>query len=249
LVQDASFSQTGWQGAAPPLEARKLINQLYKKEPGARALHPYLRHFYPCTYKLLEKCIEQAHDILVGNDLVDPSYAAFYKDGQRGDHMPIIIGHQRQSCAKPRLTVWHEQHPDRVEKFMELLIVKRIIGLVTRLVTDIFPGVAARFLADAKWHKKRYGIEPMFGLFWNLCLNAWFPGQGRIHCDPHADKKNQIGVCVLLIYVLRCGKNFDHSKYTWLVIWEAGVAIELPPWTLAIYPSALFYHFNIDVDG
>jgi hypothetical protein len=30
---------------------------------------------------------------------VDPSYAAFYKDGQRGDHMPIIIGHQRQSCA------------------------------------------------------------------------------------------------------------------------------------------------------
>lgn len=144
-------------------------------------------------------------------------------------------------------------------------------GLVTRLVTDIFPGVAARFLADAKWHKKRYGIEPMFGLFWNLCLNAWFPGQGRIHCDPHADKKNQIGVCVLLIYVLRCGsrcpllefyffvvvadifisvpENFDHSKYTWLVIWEAGVAIELPPWTLAIYPSALFYHFNIDVDG
>ncbi|KAJ7858836.1 hypothetical protein B0H14DRAFT_3864268 [Mycena olivaceomarginata] len=267
-------------GAAPPLEARKLINQLYKKEPGARALHPYLRHFYPCTYKLLENIqderatffvdsegtifmfrstrvdflvnaideIEQAHDILVGNDLVDPNYAAFYKDGQRGDHMPIIIGHQRQSCAKPRLTVWHEQHPDRVEKFMELLIVKRIIGLVTRLVTDIFPGVAARFLADAKWHKKRYRIEPMFGLFWNLCLNAWFPGQGRIHCDPHADKKNQIGVCVLLIYVLRCGKNFDHSKYTWLVIWEAGVAIELPPWTLAIYPSALFYHFNIDVD-
>lgn len=43
--------------------------------------------------------IEQAHDILVGNDLVDPSYAAFYKDRQRGDHMPIIIGHQRQSCA------------------------------------------------------------------------------------------------------------------------------------------------------
>lgn len=57
LLQDASFSQTGWQGAAPPLEARKLINQLYKKEPGARALHPYLRHFYPCTYKLLEKCV------------------------------------------------------------------------------------------------------------------------------------------------------------------------------------------------
>jgi hypothetical protein len=80
---------------------------------------------------------------------------------------------------------------------------------VTDIVAQVFPGVAARFLADAAWHKERYGISPMFGLFWNLCLNAWFPGQGRIHCRPHADKKNQIGVYVLLIYELKTGREFS----------------------------------------
>jgi hypothetical protein len=43
--------------------------------------------------------------------------------------------------------------------------------------------------------------------------------------------------------------KFNHTQRTWLVIWEAGVIVELPPWVLAIYPSSLFYHFNIDVNG
>jgi hypothetical protein len=30
------------------------------------------------------------------------------------------------------------------------------------------------------------------------------------------------------------------------MIWEAGVVVELLPWLLAIYPTSLFYHFNID---
>jgi hypothetical protein len=36
---------------------------------------------------------------------------------------------------------------------------------------------------------------------------------------------------------------------SWLVLWEAGLVIELPPWVIFIYPSALFLHFNIDVGG
>lgn len=43
--------------------------------------------------------------------------------------------------------------------------------------------------------------------------------------------------------------NFNHTMRSWLVIWEAGVVIELPPWVLLLYPSSLLYHFNIDVDG
>jgi hypothetical protein len=43
--------------------------------------------------------------------------------------------------------------------------------------------------------------------------------------------------------------NFNDTLWTWLVIWEAGVAVQMPPWTMAIYPSSLFYHFNIDVEG
>jgi hypothetical protein len=43
--------------------------------------------------------------------------------------------------------------------------------------------------------------------------------------------------------------SFNHTMRSWLVIWEAGVVIELPPWVLLLYPSSLLYHFNIDIDG
>ncbi|KAF7339086.1 hypothetical protein MVEN_01985000 [Mycena venus] len=191
--------------------------------------------------------IEHAHNVLVGNDLECPDLAVSNRNNPRGPHLPIIIGYHRQSAVEPDETRWHKNHRDRVETFRNLPIVICMIGLVRDIVTILFPGIAARFLADAQWHKGRYGIAPMFGLFWNLCLNACFRGRRRIHCGPHADRKNQIGVCVLLIYVLK-GFNFNHSQRTWLVIWEAGFAVQLPPWTLAIYPSALFYHFNVDVD-
>ncbi|KAJ7259112.1 hypothetical protein B0H12DRAFT_1232098 [Mycena haematopus] len=274
LLRDASFSLTGWQGLSPSLEAREEIDKLYPNglNPYLQYFFPcyYLLRdsikeerstffvdaegiiFMYRSYRiavLMDAAdeIEEAHNILVGTDRTDPACIAHYRGGQRGDHIAIIFGHHRQSTKQPRLTKWHLDNLDRVEEFMKLPIVGAMIGLVTDIVTLVFPGVAARFLSDADWHEKRYGIKPMFGLFWNLCLNAWFPGQRRIHCRPHADKKNQIGVCVLLIYVLKTHRAFDHTKYTWLVIWEAGVAVELPPWTILIYPSALFYHFNIDV--
>jgi hypothetical protein len=128
----------------------------------------------------------------------------------------------------------------------------------------MFPGVRDRFLRSAKWHKERYGIVPLFGLYWNLCINGIFPGTKRIHCAPHADSKNGISVCVLMIYVRRPSKlrdpssgrqlsheadTFDHTRRSWLVIWELGVVVQLPPWVLAIYPSSLLYHFNIDIHG
>lgn len=64
-----------------------------------------------------------------------------------------------------------------------------------------FPGIAKRFKRCAAWHKERHGIEPMFGLFWNFCLNGIFVDQKRVHCKPHADSKNPIGVCALMTYV------------------------------------------------
>jgi len=53
----------------------------------------------------------------------------------------------------------------------------------------------------------------------------------------------------LVLILAAAGSNFDHTRKTWLVLWEAGVVIELPPWTFLAYPSSLLYHFNIDVDG
>ncbi|KAK6997021.1 hypothetical protein R3P38DRAFT_2540835 [Favolaschia claudopus] len=190
--------------------------------------------------------VTEAINVLVGEDATDPQIKINNAEGVRGPHWPIIIGHHRQSAKKPSLADWHKHNSRRVDAFMKLEIVQRIISWVSSVVEIVFPGVAERFRADAAWHKQRHGIEPMFGLFWNFCLNVVLPGQRRIHCDPHADMKNQIGVCVLLIYLLE-GFVFDDDLYTWLVIWEAGVAVQLPPWTLAMYPSALFYHFNLDV--
>jgi hypothetical protein len=45
------------------------------------------------------------------------------------------------------------------------------------------------------------------------------------------------------------GMKFDHKSKSWLVLWEAGVVIELPPWVVFLYPSSLLYHFNVDVEG
>lgn len=41
--------------------------------------------------------------------------------------------------------------------------------------------------------------------------------------------------------------HFDHREKCWLVIWEAGIALELPPGVFVFYPSSLFLHFNIDL--
>ncbi|KAK7038350.1 hypothetical protein R3P38DRAFT_2516062, partial [Favolaschia claudopus] len=278
LERDSSTGGTGWCGAAPPPEVKQRMCSLYNQEPRGRALYPYIRKFAPAEYRkcpdirkergtifvdckgqifmyrsyradwLMERCeeVQAAIHVLVGDGRTAQRQEDC-RDLVRGPHWPIIIGHHRQSCQTPRLANWHEQHRDQVDAFVRLPIVQRIIGWVSSVVTLLFPAVAARFKADAKWHAERYGIKPLFGLFWNYCLNTWFEGQRRIHCKPHADSKNQIGVCVLLIYVLQ-GYDFNDEERTWLVIWEAAVAVQLPPWTLAIYPSALFYHFNIDVD-
>ncbi|KAJ7671371.1 hypothetical protein DFH06DRAFT_114659 [Mycena polygramma] len=191
--------------------------------------------------------IEEAQNVLVGQDLLSPTIRNSYADGLRGPHMAIILGHQRQSATKPKLTAWHVEHQDRVEKFMDLSVVKHIIKWVTSVIRTVWPGLAARVEEEAEWHFQKHGIRPLFGLFWNLCWNAAFPGQERIHTPPHADCKNQVGICAILVYILKCGLKFNHKMRSWLVLWEAGIYAELPPWVLAGYPSALFYHFNVDV--
>jgi hypothetical protein len=71
---------------------------------------------------------------------------------------------------------------------------------VERVVREMFPGVAERFEHSAQWHREQFGIEPLFGAYWNLCINAAFPKQRRIHCIPHVDRKNIVGVCALFVY-------------------------------------------------
>ncbi|KAJ7025989.1 hypothetical protein C8F04DRAFT_1268582 [Mycena alexandri] len=191
--------------------------------------------------------IEEAQKVLVGNDLEDASIQASFETGLRGKHMAIIFGHARQSQETPQLVLWGRQNSDRVERFRNLKIFKDILGWVCSIFRTIWPALAARFKADADWHREHHGIEPMFDLFWNFCWNASFPDQRRTHAYPHVDGKNQLSCCFIFTFVLKSGAKFNHKVRTWLALWEADAILELPPWTLTGYPSALFYHFNIDV--
>ncbi|KAJ6530695.1 hypothetical protein B0H19DRAFT_1384612 [Mycena capillaripes] len=286
LSADASFATTGWEGVAPPVRPRQEIQALYASQPRARGLYPWLCYFFPAEYETKPKDglifmyrsyraswlmtpearreFEYAHDLLVGKSAQSRTLQQKWSEAQRGEHLPIILGHYRQSSKRPTYTKYHTEHMKEATELINLPIIQRIIKFISDLVELVFPGVAARFKADAAWHKARYDIEPLFGLFWNLCLNARFRGQRRIHCKPHADAKNTIGICALLIFILSDGgkylllfalrkltlalDKFNDTQRTWLVIWEAGVAIQLPPWTAALYPSAILYHFNVDVD-
>jgi hypothetical protein len=63
-----------------------------------------------------------------------------------------------------------------------------------------FPGILARFIRCREVMKARYGIEPMYGLFWQICIN-WGGEREIVDCSPHVDAKNlAIGVCVIFVY-------------------------------------------------
>ncbi|KAJ7601321.1 hypothetical protein B0H17DRAFT_1223240 [Mycena rosella] len=177
MLSDASVSSTGFQGAAPPLKARRAIDHLYYSQPRARALHPYISKFYPAYYEIKEDIsqerstffvdrngqifmfrsfraqwlmdhaeeVEVTHDILVGDDSSSDAIRDLCRDGLRGPHMPIIIGHQRQSSKRPHLTSWHVKHQARVDGFMAQPIVKRIINWISDVVEIVFPGIAHQF--------------------------------------------------------------------------------------------------------
>ncbi|KAG1769733.1 hypothetical protein EV702DRAFT_1202763 [Suillus placidus] len=102
-----------------------------------------------------------------------------------------------------------------------------------------FPLLAKRYSDCAK----TLGIHPLYGHFFNFCLNSPRGWVKRVHCSPHVDFKNiAIGVCVLFVY-----GNFNSKERSWLVIWEAGLVLEVPAGVFVMYPSSLFFHFNVDM--
>jgi len=123
-----------------------------------------------------------------------------------------------------------------------------------------FPKIVERYRKCAK----ALNIVPLFYPFFNWCINAprAKKRQKRVHCKPHVDAQNlAIGICVLWIYsklhlhftvqkqVTPSTGKFNSKERSWLVIWEAGVILELPAGVFLMYPSSLFFHFNIDLEG
>lgn len=116
----------------------------------------------------------------------------------------------------------------------------------------------------------KYGLpRSPYGLFWNFCVNAPAGKIRNVFCTPHTDSKNgAILLCTVFVYyygdcalfllylvALFCtnllatpGKG-DADKKIWLVFWEAGLIIQVPVGVFIVYPSALFLHFNVNIDG
>ncbi|KAI0055118.1 hypothetical protein BV25DRAFT_1843180 [Artomyces pyxidatus] len=198
----------------------------------------------------------------------------------RGQHWFSICGHDRNNKTVPSLSEWHQKNAGPIEDFFRpggwadnirhFCLISQVLDqrlhphrsrLGSSMVEAHFPGIAQRYRRCHQVIKDEYGIEPLFGLFYNFCLNAARPGVPRVFCQPHVDWKNiAIGVCLIFVY----GENsfyhlyttvlalktvtgkFNHREKAWLVIWEAGIIVEVPPGIFVAYPSSLFYHFNLD---
>lgn len=82
--------------------------------------------------------------------------------------------------------------------------------------------MAARMEAINKKVKERFGLDPMFDLFWNFCVNAPYPGVPEVKCRPHVDAMNgAILLCAVLVYYIgEGGLPFD---------WKSGISFAEDP--------------------
>ncbi|KAF8220690.1 hypothetical protein L208DRAFT_1035742, partial [Tricholoma matsutake] len=201
MQQHSSASSSGWQGRAPPKKIQEELRRLYESGEILQLLRVFFPIPYPrgtflvdadgCvfTYRSFQAQwlhsqageLSEATQALLGDALMDQSLEKKCKLGPRGPHFPCIIGHQQQYQRSTNLTTFHKNNLAKVEVFMKAPIIQ--------VVRQVFPRVAKHFDESSSWYKKR-GIMPLFGVYWNLCINASFPNQVRVHCGPHADRKN-----------------------------------------------------------
>ncbi|KAH9835168.1 uncharacterized protein C8Q71DRAFT_764447 [Rhodofomes roseus] len=269
IKTDVNITSTGWQGRNVPEwsrnditarwrdgsirdEVAKFLPLAYIGDGPASTLKVvdihgrlFLYRGFPAPFLNAEAFVH-IHNMLLSNALLDPKEKEKAAKGHRGPHLPRIIGHYRQSSPRVTLTNWHKNNKELVDGLLEDELFIRLNKFIESTVEAVFPAIFQRFKKSAEWHAENTGFYPLFGGFWDFCLNGIFPNQPRVHCMPHSDAKNPVGICVLMVYVLPNSK-FNSKHRSWLVIWEAGIVIEVPPWTPVIYPSSLFLHFNIDV--
>ncbi|THH28035.1 hypothetical protein EUX98_g6147 [Antrodiella citrinella] len=125
----------------------------------------------------------------------------------------------------------------------------KLSGYVTSVLYHHFPALAKMMEAANQELFERFQMKPDFGLFWNFCLNAPYPAKrvDKVLCSPHVDAMNgAILVCAVLVYYVGKGP-VNNQERIWLVLWEAGIVIQVPIGVLIVYPSALIMHFNIDI--
>ncbi|KAL0567433.1 hypothetical protein V5O48_014559 [Marasmius crinis-equi] len=266
VLKNSRITSTAWQGINAPRDERQLICALVQggtKLDGITPM-PYRRKRLfladgngrilifrsKVTYYMLTVLLPQVN--VAAQRFMEAVMWPLEEDMRknlRGEHFFCIAGHDRNNKEKPALSQWHLLNAAVLDSFFakgEPLEVLTRYGC--QLVRNVFPPVAERFEKCGMEMERKFGIKPLYGgLFFNFCLNgARMKGPNpipRVFCKPHIDFKNlALAICMIFVY-----GHFNHREKCWIVIWEAGVALELPMGVFVLYPSSLFLHFNVDV--
>ncbi|KAL0064995.1 hypothetical protein AAF712_007986 [Marasmius tenuissimus] len=268
VSKDSRIGSTAWQGQNARADERKRIRDLIQggQKLGGITAIPYSNKrlfvadgrsrtiifrskvtFHMLNY-LLPRVEVAARDFMA--KVKWPSEADMKKN-LRGEHFFCIAGHDRNNKEKPALSQWHMANKALLELFFakgEPL--EQLTDYGCRLVWNVFRPIAERFKKCGEEMERKFGIRPLYGgLFFNFCLNgARMSGPNpvpRVFCEPHIDFKNlALAICMIFVY-----GHFNHREKCWIVIWEAGVALELPMGVFVLYPSSLFLHFNVDLSN
>ncbi|KIY52362.1 hypothetical protein FISHEDRAFT_56092 [Fistulina hepatica ATCC 64428] len=270
-AHDLPITSTGWQGLDRSQYAavRDLRDKWRSGELTSISQKLYKVPFHDDHSKQLPTCITDALGrlVIVRSSIADwmeqlipqinEDHAAFVADCEkptadaarmsnlRGPHFSSVMGHDRNNKTLPALTGWHKSNEGAIDKLMSKRTFKRYNGMANALLETYFPGIAARCKVNRDYVKKKYGIQPMYGNYWNFCINAALPNKGvyLVDCEPHADAKNvAIMMCILFIYGL-----FNDKERCWLCIWDFGFVIQIPAGCFLLFPSALFLHYNVDI--
>ncbi|KAI0738690.1 hypothetical protein C8Q80DRAFT_1275652 [Daedaleopsis nitida] len=168
---------------------------------------------------------------------------------RRGFHWFMIVGVDRQIKAKPRLTAFHGAHAGDSDALIDDPNgpIRRVINHAAKCFKQRFPALADRVLACEESLKRMgYGEDvarPRYGYWYNFCINGPCGKVRGVMTRPHVDAKNlALMMCAVFVY-----GRFNSKEKAWLVLWEAGLIIEIPPGVVILYPSSLFMHFNISI--
>ncbi|KAL0578206.1 hypothetical protein V5O48_003781 [Marasmius crinis-equi] len=262
VMEDSRIASTSWQGVNAPADERQVIRQLVQGGYKLPRIHPIpytgkrllvadgnglvLIFRSQVTEHMLKGILPLVNEAAMRfmEEVKAPSEESM-KENLRGPHFFCIAGHDRNNKEKPALSKWHLANEEVLARFFaEGQPLQVLTRYGCKIVRRIFPEIVKRFEDCAQ----KIGIKPLYGgMFFNFCLNgARMDGSRpipRVFCEPHIDFKNlALAVCMVFVY-----GHFNHREKCWIVIWEAGVALEIPMGVFILYPSSLFLHFNVDI--
>ncbi|KAM5530099.1 hypothetical protein V8D89_016240 [Ganoderma adspersum] len=167
---------------------------------------------------------------------------------RRGLHWYHVSGVDRQISSVPKLTSFHIKHRALTDALMAKdTPITRLVGLASHIMRSHFPSLARR-VDDCEENLIAMGVDPdlakpRYGCWYNFCINGARGSVKGVLTRPHADAKNlALMMCAVFVY-----GQFNSKEKAWLVLWEAGLILELPVGAFIFYPSALFTHFNVDM--